>query len=318
MTYKLIVDNIAEACEQHPIIREFGYGAITDIKTTDKDSGNIDYPYVFLNPTQSSRTGQTITYRFNMIVMDVAQSDPTTNYKDFLVKQSGCQQYIDDILGYLRFKQPELPFDLTLNVNLTPFKERFQDTLAGMTATLEIEVPEPINFCVAPNSPIGDWQQTASISSGDGNHVYSTTETTNLSINPNNFQNPCIAPGHAQSFQHSSPNMQGKQYKWEGTTVATNLVELPANPVMSLIKLINNDTYVSTIQEFDIPTSTLGETWSLPFVSDSFTLTGSESAMIIFGKIGETCLQGGGIPSNPYYAVDYDNTASSEQLYRKV
>ena len=40
--------------------------------------------------------------------------------------------------------------DLTLNVSLTPFKERFQDTVAGMTATLEIEIPNRLNECIAP------------------------------------------------------------------------------------------------------------------------------------------------------------------------
>ena len=68
---------------------------------------------------------------------------------DFLTIQSECQQYIDDILAELRFGYTD-QIDLTLNVSLTPFKERFQDTVAGMTATLEIIVPSPLNDCIAP------------------------------------------------------------------------------------------------------------------------------------------------------------------------
>ena len=82
--------------------------------------------------------------------MDVAQEDPTNGFANYLKVQSDCQQYIDDILANLRFSTPLKDFDLTLNVNLTPFKERFQDTLAGMTATLEIEIPLPINNCITP------------------------------------------------------------------------------------------------------------------------------------------------------------------------
>ena len=149
MTYQELVDSIALVVDNHLILQDFGYGALTDIKTVDEGT-RVNYPYAFLNPTQSTRTGQAITYRFNLIVMDVAQEDPTNGFANYLKVQSNCQQYIDDILANLRFSTPYKDFDLTLNVNLTPFKERFQDTLAGMTATLEIELPLPLNNCITP------------------------------------------------------------------------------------------------------------------------------------------------------------------------
>ena len=152
MTYKELVDSIKATVDSHLILRDFGYGALTDIKTVDEGT-RVNYPYAFLNPTQSTRTGQTITYRFNLIVMDTAQEDPTSGFADYLKVQSDCQQYIDDILASLRFSEPYKDFDLTLNVNLTPFKERFQDTVAGMTATLEIEIPNALNNCVTPYTP---------------------------------------------------------------------------------------------------------------------------------------------------------------------
>ena len=87
---------------------------------------------------------QAITYRFNLIVMDMVKDD------DYLKIQSECQQYIDDILAHLRFHYTD-QVDLTLNVTLTPFKERFQDEVAGMTATLEIEIPNRLSDCYTPN-----------------------------------------------------------------------------------------------------------------------------------------------------------------------
>jgi len=149
MTYKELVDSIKATVDNHLILRDFGYGALTDIKTVDEGT-RVDYPYAFLNPTQSTRTGQTVTYRFNLIVMDVVQEDPTSGFANYLKVQSNCQQYIDDILANLRFSKPYEQFDLTLNVNLTPFKERFQDTVAGMTATLEMELPLALNDCITP------------------------------------------------------------------------------------------------------------------------------------------------------------------------
>lgn len=174
MTYKEIVDRIAGICTSHDIIREFGYGAISDLKTLNAeananvydDSAYAEsqtlYPYVFLNPTQSTRSSQAITYRFNMIVMDtvldnglellpnpedIDQRDPP--YGQTLQVQSDCAQYVDDIIAALRFGT-DMQMDVQLSVNLTPFKERFADTVAGMTATIEVEVTKPINKCIAP------------------------------------------------------------------------------------------------------------------------------------------------------------------------
>ena len=40
MTYQEIVDNFKGICDAHEIIREFGYGAISDIKTMNVDANN--------------------------------------------------------------------------------------------------------------------------------------------------------------------------------------------------------------------------------------------------------------------------------------
>ena len=150
MTYKQIVDRVRAVAEAHKMIVDFGYGNLSDIKTNGDDA-EADYPYVFLNPQTHQRTSQTITYRFNMIVMEMAKNDV-----EVLQVQSNCQQYIDDILAQLRFGYSD-QVDLTLNLVLTPFKERFQDTVAGMTASLEIIVPSALNQCLAPFEPeIGD------------------------------------------------------------------------------------------------------------------------------------------------------------------
>jgi len=174
MTYKELVDKFETICKEHLIIRDFGYGAISDIKTMNIDDSLafdqtayeeslVNYPYVYLVPGQSTRTSQKISYRFQMIVMDVVNDRPfkkqtdqdiaSPPYGGYLMVQSDCQQYVDDIIARLRFGNGttyDPLMDVQLSVNLTPFKERFQDTVAGMTATLEIEVTKPINECIAP------------------------------------------------------------------------------------------------------------------------------------------------------------------------
>ena len=147
MTYFDIVNRVQDVVNSHKILTDFGYGNLSDIKPNAEGGGpSADYPYLFLNPQAHTRSLQAITYNFNMIVMDMAK-----NEEEVLTIQSQCQQYIDDVLAQLRFGYTD-QIDLTLSVTMTPFKERFQDTVAGMTATLQIIVPAPLNQCIAPIS----------------------------------------------------------------------------------------------------------------------------------------------------------------------
>ena len=152
MNYNDVVNRIKTIVEDHKMLVDFGYGQISDIKTRSEGGGELegaDYPYLFLNPTQHTRTQATITYNFNMIVMDMAREEESKDYQNFLNIQSDCIQYIDDIVARLYYyytDKPEVSFDLTY----TPFYERFQDDLAGATATLSIVVPNSINECIAP------------------------------------------------------------------------------------------------------------------------------------------------------------------------
>lgn len=151
MTYKEIVDTLRDIAQRHHMIYDFGYGELSDIKTKSQDTKggdaeNTDYPYLFVNPTPHQRTEGQIAYRFNLILMDMAVNDTTNS--NILKIQSECQQYLDDILAELKYTY--VGFDIDLNVTLTPFKERFQDTVAGMTASIELLVPVPLNSCIAP------------------------------------------------------------------------------------------------------------------------------------------------------------------------
>ena len=156
MNYKDVVNRIQESVEKHKMLVDFGYGQASDIKTraqgNEGETEGADYPYLFLNPTQHVRTQQQITYNFNMIVMDMAREEEAHVYQNFLNIQSDCIQYIDDIVARLYYFYKDKP-EVSMDLNYTPFYERFQDDLAGATATLSITVPNPINECIAPFEP---------------------------------------------------------------------------------------------------------------------------------------------------------------------
>ena len=156
MTYQEIVNRIQSVVNQHWMLADFGYGDLSDLKTrfenTSGDTQNqANYPYLFLNPATHTRNLTTMTYNFNMIVMDMARGEVDDQpYNNMLAIQSQCQQYIDDVLAQLYYGFQDQPEVLRTNVQYNPFNERFQDEVAGMTCSLSIEVPTPLNQCDAP------------------------------------------------------------------------------------------------------------------------------------------------------------------------
>jgi len=156
MTYQELVNKIQTIVNEHYMLVDFGYGDLSDLKTRfENTSGNeqvqADYPYCFLNPTSHSRNQSAVTYNFNMIVMDMARGEVSDDpFNNMLAIQSQCQQYIDDIIAHLWNDADPKMNVIYSNLTYTPFNERFSDDVAGMTASLQIQVSVPINDCIAP------------------------------------------------------------------------------------------------------------------------------------------------------------------------
>ena len=150
MTYQEIVNRIQDITNKHKMLADFGYGDLSDLKvrfenTSGDQAVQADYPYLFLNPGVHGRNQGVVTYNFNMIVMDMARGEVSDqHYNNMLAIQSQCQQYIDDVIAYLHDAFKDNPDVIYSGVTYTPFNERYQDEVSGMTATLTIEVPQPI------------------------------------------------------------------------------------------------------------------------------------------------------------------------------
>jgi hypothetical protein len=158
MTYKDVLSDLTNLLDRHKMIQTWGYGNLSDLVTPFKKedkTGNgttvydIDYPYAFLQPLQHSLQKGKVTYNFNLIMMEQCENES----QPIINAQSNCQQYIQDVLAeiYYNFEQK---YDFTLNSSLTPFKEKYDDTVSGMTANISMEVPMILNDCIAPFDPI--------------------------------------------------------------------------------------------------------------------------------------------------------------------
>lgn len=153
MTYKDIINRFRQVTQNHLMLQDFGYGQLSDLKTQSQlgpEEQGVDYPYLFLLPGTHQRQGPVMNYQFNMIVMDMARGEEGDQYDNYITIQSQCQQYIDDVLANLYYYYQDQPEIQLSGISYTPFKEKYQDELAGMTATITIQVPTPLNDCIAP------------------------------------------------------------------------------------------------------------------------------------------------------------------------
>ena len=153
MTYKEIINRFRTVVQNHKQLKDFGYGELSDLKTQSQlgpEDEGVDYPYLFLLPAPSVRQGPVMEYSFNMVVMDMARGEEGDQYDNYITIQSQCQQYIDDVLANLYYYYKDQPEIQLTSITYTPFKEKYQDELAGMTATITIQVPTPLNECIAP------------------------------------------------------------------------------------------------------------------------------------------------------------------------
>ena len=191
MTYKEIINRIRTVVEDHYILKDFGYGQLSDLKTQSQlgpEEQGVDYPYLFLLPQTHQRQGPVMNYTFNMIVMDMARGEEGDLYDNYITIQSQCQQYIDDVLANLYYYYKDQPEVQLTGISYVPFKEKYQDELAGMTATITIQVPTPLNECIAPfvhyEEIIWVYNNADNIVDGDigQNHVYTFAGTY---FNPN-------------------------------------------------------------------------------------------------------------------------------------
>jgi hypothetical protein len=172
MKYKELINRFRQAASDHLMIQDFGYGQLSDIKTQSQlgpEEDGADYPYMFLNSTTSNRNGPVMNYSFNVIMMDMARTEEGDVYDNYISIQSDCQQYIDDILARMYYFYTDKPDIQLTGITYTPFKEKYQDELAGMTATITIQVPVPINACVAPfdfYNALENWELLADMTLG--------------------------------------------------------------------------------------------------------------------------------------------------------
>ena len=143
MTYKDVLDDLFDIISRHKMIQTVGYGPLSDIKVP-KDGAETNYPYAFIRPTNYTIGKNQMTYRFDLIMMEMCNDTD----EEIIKAQSDCHQYLKDILAELYYNMEK--YDFNLNNSITVFQEKYDDVVSGATLQLELVVRDQLNDCIAP------------------------------------------------------------------------------------------------------------------------------------------------------------------------
>lgn len=143
MTLNQIIQKIQTAAESHKMVGKFGVGQQSNLTVE-----NIEYyPLVWLYPDGFTLSGNLLSYKFALIVMDrVFESESNT-----IEVLSDTAQIMGDIFALIdnNTLQDE-DFQLVVSSDASPFYDAKTDILSGYAINFKVDTPYLFNTCVVP------------------------------------------------------------------------------------------------------------------------------------------------------------------------
>lgn len=145
-TYNQLVAFFNSIANAHYFVKSFGNGWDTEADLLK----NNTYPYLHITPLSNSVEENTTTYRIGLIVCDLVKEDES-NLNEVL---SDTNLTIKDVVKILR--NDNNMFGITDQPNMTPFRDKYADLVAGWQIELNVEVNFNNNYCDIPAVAFGD------------------------------------------------------------------------------------------------------------------------------------------------------------------
>ena len=161
ITFRNVVGYLETIAEKHFEINSFHSGMLDEVDLNKL--GATDYIILYAEPGTVVVDKGILTYSFSIYVMDMINEevgdDPNRQRVGRVDTFSQTLNIMQDVIN--EFHQ-NLPPDLSwvdenvvlsLPINAEPFTARFDNTLTGWTATLNVQVPNQNNLCISPIDP---------------------------------------------------------------------------------------------------------------------------------------------------------------------
>lgn len=140
ITYRDIIFAFKDFLTQHK-----GVNQVVDAQTWNYQALENIYPTVIIVPSVSSGTGSSVLLSFSIFFCDILIADGSNTrdvYSDML-------EVVKDFISYFTGSL-DLDWGITSDFTLTPFEERFDDTVAGWELDCTVEIPFSHSVCNLP------------------------------------------------------------------------------------------------------------------------------------------------------------------------
>ena len=149
MTYRQMIDTFSTIATNHYQIQSFNSGSLNDVDLEKLDVTN--FPLLYVTPNPAVVDAQTLTYSFDVIVATIIQED----FADLDDAYTEMLLILKDVIAEYRQAQETGSYvdqrtDLVLPITCEPFTARFNNLLTGWSATINVDVNNKNNLCIAP------------------------------------------------------------------------------------------------------------------------------------------------------------------------
>ena len=162
ITFRNVVGYLETIAEKHYEINSFHSGQLDEVDINKL--GVSDYIILYAEPGTVIVDRGVLTYSFTIYVMDMVNeqelgTSPNNQRVGRVDTYSETLNIIQDVINeFHQNLHPDLSWVnddvvLSLPINAEPFTARFDNTLTGWTATLNVQVPNQNNLCISPIDP---------------------------------------------------------------------------------------------------------------------------------------------------------------------
>ena len=162
ITFRNVVGYLETIAQNHYMINSFHSGMMDEVDINKL--GVTDYIILYAEPGTVVVDRGVLTYSFSIYVMDMINDQelgdaPNNQRVGRVDTYSETLQIMQDVINeFHQNLHPDLSWVddevvLELPINAEPFTARFDNTLTGWTATLNVQVPNKNNLCISPITP---------------------------------------------------------------------------------------------------------------------------------------------------------------------
>ena len=146
MTYKDLIKIFYVFAAQHPMLKNWSWGNLSDYQREDYIQ---EYPAIHWVPTPSTIDNDNTQFNFTLLIFDLLNEyvgdETKSNQLDSL---SLCHEILNDFYAYFINQLTGYGFYLQNPVSFSPFVDRFKESVCGVEASITIVSEQ--TACIPP------------------------------------------------------------------------------------------------------------------------------------------------------------------------